>query len=106
MDHIKVKSSNIDTIAYDPGTEEMQVTFKPHKEGEPGRAYSYAAVPYDKYREFLNAESVGSHFATFIRANYESHRIDLPKEKPSEENKETSQEEGKKGTKAKPKRIS
>ena len=84
MDHIKVKSSNIESVAFDPSTEELQVKFKPHKEGEPGRVYSYAAVPYDKYREFLNAESVGKHFQTFIRANYECHRIDTPKERHEE----------------------
>jgi KTSC domain len=89
MDHLKVKSSNIDSIGYDPATEEMEVRFLPHKDGEPGRAYSYAAVPYDKYREFLNAPSVGSHFAVHVRACYESHRIDAPKEKEHGEGKET-----------------
>jgi hypothetical protein len=102
MDFIKVKSSNLDSIAYDPETQELQVAFKPHKEGEPGRVYAYAAVPLDTYEAFLGAESVGSFFAIWIRANYECHRIDTPKEKPSEEEKQ----EASPKAKPKAKRIS
>ena len=84
MDHIKVKRSNVDSIAWDPDTQELQVKFLPHKDDEPGRCYSYAAVPRDKYEEFLAADSIGKYFSTFIRACYESHRIDTPKERHEE----------------------
>lgn len=96
MEFINIpKSSNVASIGYDPDTEELRVAFKPHKEGEPGRVYSYASVPKDKYLAFLNAESVGSHFATFIRANYESHRIDSPKESHGEAKQEAAKQEAK-----------
>jgi hypothetical protein len=96
MDRIAVKSSNIKSIGWED--EVLQVEFLPHKEGEPGRAYEYVGVPYEKYRAFLNAESVGSHFATFIRANYEGHRIDSGKDVPKKEERhgEERKEEGKK----------
>jgi hypothetical protein len=84
MDHIKVKSSNVASIGYCPETQELQVLFKPHKEDEPGRCYSYAGVPAEEYRKFLNAESVGHYFAVSIRACYESRRIDTPKERHEE----------------------
>ena len=88
MEYIPVKSSNVASIGYDPATEELHVAFKPKKEGEEGRVYSYAGVPYDKYKQFLNAPSVGSHFAAHIRNNYQSHRIDTPKEKQDAQDKE------------------
>lgn len=90
MEYIPVKSSNVASIGYDPATEELHVAFKPKKEGEEGRVYSYAGVPFEKYRQLLNAPSVGSHFAAHVRNNYPSHRIDTPKEKKDaeKENKE------------------
>lgn len=80
MNRITVKSSNIAAIGYDPGTETMEVEFKPKDEETPPRVYQYDKVPYDDYKAFLNAESVGRHFHTFVRSNYESHRIDLTRE--------------------------
>ena len=81
MEHIEVKSSNIKSVGYDPASETLEVCFLSKKEGEAPRVYRYDAVPYEKYRQFLNAPSVGSHFAAHIRNNYQSHRIDTPKEK-------------------------
>lgn len=97
MKHIFVKSSNLRSIGYDPATETLEVAFLPKKEGEAPRVYSYDAVPYEKYRQFLNAPSVGSHFAAHIRNNYQSHRIDTPKEKRNEEAKD-SEEDAKTGS--------
>ena len=81
MDRIPVKSSNIKAIGWEPETKELEVEFLPHKDGEPGRCYRYQNVEYEQYRDFLNAESVGHHFAVNIRACFEGRRIDSPKEK-------------------------
>lgn len=91
MQRIPVKSSNIAAVGWEDDV--LQVEFLSKKEGEPNRVYQYESVPYEKYRQFLNAPSVGSHFAAHIRNNYQSHRIDTPKEKndgkaSEEENKE------------------
>jgi hypothetical protein len=87
MQHIGVKSSNVESIGYDPESQELQVKFKAHKEGEPGRCYSYAGVSHDQYRQFLNAESVGHHFAVFIRPCFDGRRIDTPKEEKKDAEK-------------------
>lgn len=88
MEHINVKSSNIKSVAYDPATETLEVCFLPKKEGEPPKFYQYANVPYDRYKAFLNAPSVGSHFAAHVRDSYICHRIDNPKEKKDAESQE------------------
>lgn len=85
MQRIEVKSSNIKAIGYDPATETLEVEFKAKREEEPTKLYQYANVPYDRYKAFLNAPSVGSHFAAHVRDSYICHRVDHPKEKKSEE---------------------
>jgi len=95
MERIAVKSSNIAAIGFDPATETMEVEFIPHKD-RPAAVHQYAGVPYDEYRKFLNAPSVGIHFHEHIKARYPSHRVDSDppkKEKPrhgEEESKEAS----------------
>ena len=97
MELIPVKSSNIKSIGWstnegEESTGTLYVEFIAKKEGEQPRLYSYDAVPFDKYRQFLNAPSVGSHFAAHIRNNYQSHRIDTPKEKQDAKSQEDTQE--------------
>jgi len=91
MERNPVKSSNIKAVGYDPATEQLEIEFHP-KGDAPPRVYVYDKVPYDKYRTFLNAPSLGSHFATHIRANYESHRIDSPVKGKSHGQKEAGEE--------------
>ncbi len=73
MEHKPVKSSNIDSIAYDPDTSEMQVRFRG------GGTYSYAKVPQTVVDGLMNADSVGSHFHQHIKGKY-----DFTKAKPNE----------------------
>ncbi len=88
MERIPVKSSNIASIGWSAETETLEVEFKSKKEGEPTKLYQYANVPYDRYKAFLNAPSVGSHFAAHVRENYICHRIDHPKEKQDAKDEE------------------
>jgi len=61
---IKMKSSNIDAIRYNPSTEVLQVGFKS------GAAYSYADVPANVYGAFLRSPSPGRFFHNEIRGVY------------------------------------
>jgi hypothetical protein len=54
MNRTSVKSSNIQSIGYDPGTETLEVEFS----GE--RVYQYYGVPADLHAELMVAESHGS----------------------------------------------
>lgn len=65
MNMTPVVSSNINAIGYDPDTNELRVEFSN------GRAYRYPGVPADAYQALMAAESVGSHFASIIRPNYQ-----------------------------------
>jgi hypothetical protein len=95
MQRIAVKSSNIASVGWqanesgDDGT--LEVAFLSKKEDEPERVYVYANVPYGRYLAFLNAQSPGSFFATHVRANYESHRVDSDR-KEARHGKEEKQE--------------
>lgn len=64
FDIAKVKSSNIDTIAF--GGNSIYVNFLN------GTSYSYEGATFNDYEEFKKAESVGKHFHAHIKnAGYE-----------------------------------
>ena len=60
----KVKSSNIDTIHYEPSDKRLEVTFKS------GGTYHYQGVSQAEYDALENAESVGSHLHKHIKGRY------------------------------------
>ena len=53
MDHIAVKSSNIDSVGFSNGV--MEIKFKN------GGTYQYTGVTKDSFNELVNAKSVGKH---------------------------------------------
>lgn len=65
-----VQSSNIAGIGYDSESRTMLVQFR-H-----GGFYTYADVPPEAYRELIEAESIGRHFAKHIRGNYSFKKVD------------------------------
>ncbi len=65
-----VKSSNIHSVGYDAPTETMRVRFLS------GATHQYRPVPGWAHRSFVNAPSIGSHFAEHVRGRYESKRVD------------------------------
>lgn len=58
-------SSVIQTHSYDPGREELAITFTT------GRRYVYFRVPPEAYEDFRAAFSKGRHFNAKIRDCYE-----------------------------------
>jgi hypothetical protein len=65
-----VISSNINEVGYDPVKQVLEVQFRS------GAVYRYARVPPDAFHEFMRAGSIGSHFAKFIKPNFECSRIE------------------------------
>jgi len=61
MHHTKVKSSNIESIGYDPGTQAMQVKFIG------GKTFEYAGVTRPEFEAMQSAKSIGSYFGKNIR---------------------------------------
>lgn len=64
MNHIKVDSSDIISIGYDPDVKVLEVLFAA------GRMYQYANVPENVYKELMEAESIGGYFSRHIRDVY------------------------------------
>ena len=78
----EVKSSLLQSVGYDPATRTLELQFKPKKDGEPGKVYSYADVDQLTYEKFKAAPSLGSHFLKQIKPNHSCTRVE---EKPDAE---------------------
>lgn len=58
-----VESSNLEAIAYDPGSKTLGVRFRS------GVEWHYGGVSQDDFDALMAAESIGAEFAGRIRAN-------------------------------------
>lgn len=75
-----VESSQIEGIGHDPITGTLAMQFKA-KKGAPASIYHYANVDAPLFDALKNAESIGKHFATHIKAfpeKYPCKRIPAP----------------------------
>lgn len=61
---MKVVSSNINDIAYDPQSRVMSVTFRD------GSTYQYLDVPIGVYERFIASDSKGGYFAGRIKGKF------------------------------------
>ena len=75
MNRQPVKSSNIKSVGYEEDTETLEIEFAS------GGVYQYAGVPYEAYKAFLQAGSLGQWFQTNIRGRFDFKRMNPPKEK-------------------------
>ena len=66
----RAKSSNIDSVGYDPETLELQVRFRS------GAVYRYAGVPGDVYEEFKAVNFSGRFLNASIKHSFEYERIE------------------------------
>ena len=66
---VKLESSWLDRAGYDEETQTLTVRMKNSSD-----VYEFKGVPAEVYREFLDAESKGSYFATKIQQEYPSVR--------------------------------
>ena len=72
-----VESSNIHSIAFDPGGPSLKVEFhsKGKNENEPRRVYEYEEVGEALFQEFLSSPSKGTFFQQKIRGRFPARRI-------------------------------
>ncbi|MDY7580121.1 KTSC domain-containing protein [Herbaspirillum sp. RTI4] len=64
MDMIRVNSSAISAVGYDPNTRQMQIKFKQ------GHTYSFCHVPQSIFDGLLSAGSKGAYYDRHIRDKY------------------------------------
>lgn len=65
--HVKVESSNIESVAYGDGV--LEVKFKS------GSTHRYDGVPPDAHAALMAAPSKGAHFAKHIRPKFKSTKV-------------------------------
>ena len=64
MERTPVKSSNLESVGYDPATKVLEVGF------HSGRIYEYYGVPPRVHQELMSASSLGKYHASKIRDEY------------------------------------
>lgn len=62
---VQVDSTNIDVVGYDEVLMHLFVGFK----GKSGEMWMYEDVPSNVYHDFINAPSVGTYYARYIKTN-------------------------------------
>ena len=65
MEMIRVRSSAIAEIGYDPSSRRMKITFNQ------GHTYGYCGVPPHIFDGLLRASSKGSYYNDFVRDRYQ-----------------------------------
>ena len=66
----RAKSSNLESVGYDPTTQELQVKFRS------GAIYRYAAVLQEVYEEFKSLGFSGRFLNSTIKGAFDYERID------------------------------
>ncbi|MCW5872242.1 MAG: KTSC domain-containing protein [Candidatus Eremiobacteraeota bacterium] len=64
MERISVRSSNVDSIDYDPCNQVLQVEFKTES------IYHYSGVPHEKYKRLMSSRSKGEYLNSHIKDRY------------------------------------
>ncbi len=72
------RSAAINTVAFNPATEELDITFQ--KTGYSGyatkpRTYRYSNVPMSQVMRLLVAESLGGYFNRYLRNQYRNRQL-------------------------------
>lgn len=76
MNRIKVKSSQVESVGYDPETQILEIEFKARKEGEPGSVYRYHDFSAADWTEFRQQESIGSYLNRHIKPNFRCSKVE------------------------------
>lgn len=65
MEMIRVSSSAISSIGYDPDTQGMRVRFTS------GNTYNFCRVPLDVYERFMKSSSKGTFYNDRVRGRFQ-----------------------------------
>ena len=77
MERQPVKSSNVESVGYDPEEKVLEVCFRS------GGVYQYAGVQPEMYADLLVAKSVGRFVSKVVRAGRKGIRIEEKEEAKS-----------------------
>ena len=69
MNRLRVNSSSINYVEYDPQSESLEIEFVS------GGVYRYIKVPQSVYDSFMSASSKGRYYHDYIKGKYTSTQI-------------------------------
>lgn len=75
MNTIRVTSSNIESVGYEPGEQRLRIIF--HR----GGAYDYVGVSAQVFESLIQAPSVGKHFIAHVKDVYPHTRVTIGESK-------------------------
>ncbi len=64
-----VKSSNIESVGYDPASKTMQVKFRS------GSTHQYSGIAPEVHAAFMGASSHGAYYAARVRGRYPGEKV-------------------------------
>jgi hypothetical protein len=70
MRRVRVDSSTLASVGYDPAAKVLEVQFR-H-----GGVYQYLDVPADVHRDLMSANSIGHYISRVIKPNYAFRRLE------------------------------
>lgn len=86
MNYVKVESSQIAAVGYDPETQTLGLKFPPNKRQPEGAEYHYANVSPRTHQALMAAPSIGSYFGQNIKAHPEQYpftKVEADPQQPS-----------------------
>ena len=67
----EVDSTCFSEVGYDAGQELLLVRFR-----NSGSLYSYGPISQEEYNAFISSSSLGKYYNSYIKGNYECHRLE------------------------------
>lgn len=69
MERKAVRSTNVASVGYDPGSKVLEIEFKS------GGVYQYSGVPEKRYQSLMKASAIGSYFIREIKPWYACEKV-------------------------------
>lgn len=70
MDMQNVESSNVESVGYDPDTQEMHVRYRN------GQLYKYEGVPEEVHQTVIGSDSIGTELHRSVKGTYPHTRLE------------------------------
>lgn len=77
MIRANVKSGNVRSVGYDPGSKTLEVEYRN------GGVYQYVNVPAETHKALMEADSIGGHLSVYVKGQYDHVKLE-PQDAPTE----------------------
>jgi hypothetical protein len=73
MKRVRVKSSALQSVGYDPEKKILELEFRDN-----GAVWQYSRLPRSVYNKFIHAKSLGNYFVMKIKGKYPEEQVEYP----------------------------